>query len=305
MFHCGLIVLLGLSIQPLPKPSLNFSELGGGLVLKTSATRPELFDGEDGETAYGSTVDIVDSTEEPMSDLLSMLPDEPVAPPVAAETAVETSTMNAPTVANQAVGNSDAGQFRQVAGQRGAGGDGYATVSVFGVQGKGNKFVYLFDRSSSMDGAPLAAAKRQLIQSLQSMDTVHQFHVIFFNTKTQPLDITGGGRRIAFATDRNKKLAEKFVNGIMADGGTDRITALKQAISFAPDVIFFLTDADDPMSPGELAEVARDNERMQAAISVIEFGRRQQPMPNNFLSELAKQTGGQYGYVNTMTLSNK
>ena len=32
----------------------------------------------------------------------------------------------------------------------GRGGDGYAKISVFGVQGEGNKFVYLFDRSSSM-----------------------------------------------------------------------------------------------------------------------------------------------------------
>ena len=126
---------------------------------------------------------------------------------------------------------------------------------------------------------------------------------VFFNTKTQTFDITGGGRRTAFATDRNKQLAAKFVGGITADGGTDRLTALKDAIAFAPDVIFFLTDADDPMSPGELAEIARDNRRAQAAICVIEFGRRQSPSPGNFLTELAKQSGGQYGYVNTAMLS--
>ena len=111
---------------------------------------------------------------------------------------------------------------------------------------------------------PLAAAKRQLIESLQSLESVHQFHIIFFNTQTQSFDITGGGRRIAFATDRNKQLAANFVGGITADGGTDRLAALREAIGFSPDVIFFLTDADDPMSASELAEIARANRRSRS-----------------------------------------
>jgi Ca-activated chloride channel family protein len=115
--------------------------------------------------------------------------------------------------------------------------------------------------------------------------------------------MTGAGRRIPYATERNKQLAAKFVGGITADGGTDRLTALKRAISFAPDVIFFLTDADDPMSPRELDEIARDNRRARSAICTIEFGRRQSPSPGSFLAELARQSGGQYGYVNTATLS--
>ena len=40
------------------------------------------------------------------------------------------------------------------------GSSNYAQVSVFGVEGKGNKFVYVFDRSASMEGPPLAAAKK-------------------------------------------------------------------------------------------------------------------------------------------------
>ena len=78
-----------------------------------------------------------------------------------------------------------------------------------------------------------AAGRRQAatLESLASLESVHQFHIIFFNTKTQSFDITGGGRRIAFATDRNKQLAANFVGGITADGGTDRLTALREAIA--------------------------------------------------------------------------
>jgi Mg-chelatase subunit ChlD len=182
------------------------------------------------------------------------------------------------------------------------GSSNYAQVSVFGVEGKGNKFVYVFDRSASMEGPPLAAAKKQLLQSLQSLDSIHQFHIIFFNTKRQSFDISGGGRRIAFATDRNKKLASNFVGGITADGGTDRFAALRDAIAISPDVVFFLTDADDPMSPTELAEIQRVNRNIQAAICVIEFGRKPDPVPNNFLARMAQESGGQYGYVDTTKL---
>jgi hypothetical protein len=183
-----------------------------------------------------------------------------------------------------------------------SGTSGYGQTSVFGVQGKGSKFIYVFDRSASMEGRPLAAAKNQLLQSLQSLETVHQFHIIFFNTKTQSFDISGGGHRIAFASDRNKKLAANFVGGITADGGTDRMNALREALNFAPDVIFFLTDADDPMSASEMAELARANRKAQASICVIEFGKKPVPTPNNFLARLARDNGGQYGYVDTTKL---
>lgn len=186
--------------------------------------------------------------------------------------------------------------------QGGSGTGNYAQTSVFGVPGKGSKFIYVFDRSASMEGRPLAAAKQQLVQSVQSLDTVNQFHIIFFNTTTQSFDLTGGSRRIAFASDRNKKLAANFVGGITADGGTDRMYALKEALNFAPDVIFFLTDADDAMSPSEMAELARINQKVQASICVIEFGKGPPTNPNDFLARLAHDNRGQYGYVDTTKL---
>jgi hypothetical protein len=254
-----------------------------------------LYEGEE-------TTDAAAAEQSPPTDIIAALPNEAVSADFGEEKPQE-PTPGAGQPAGS--GQPNAAQFIQGGGgRRGSpGGGGEANVSVFGVQGTGTKFVYLFDRSSSMEGAPLAAAKRQLLESLASLESIHQFHVIFFNTKTQSFDITGGGRRIAFATDRNKQLAANFVGGITADGGTDRLTALREAITFAPDVIFFLTDADDPMTTSELAEIRQANRRAQAAICAIEFGRRQSPSPENFLIQLARESGGQYGYVNTSALT--
>jgi hypothetical protein len=181
-------------------------------------------------------------------------------------------------------------------------GDRYAKVNVFGVEGTGNKFIYLFDRSASMDGAPLANAKRQLIESLKSLDEIHQFHIIFFNHRLQSFTATSGGPRISFATDRNKKLASGFLGRVKADGGTDRFLALKHALALHPDTIFFLSDADDPMSDSEMAKLARINENVGAAICVIEFGQGPDKPERNFLTELASQSGGKYGYVDVTKL---
>lgn len=179
---------------------------------------------------------------------------------------------------------------------------GQARVSVFGVAGEGHKFVYAFDRSVSMTGAPLAAAKQQLLESLQSLGATHQFQILFFNHRLTAFDLTAGRNRIAFANDQTREAARRFVDTIAADGGTDRYQALRRALAMEPDVVFFLTDADDAMTGGELARIESQNARVGATICSIEFGRGPSTGKDNFLKELARRTGGQYGYVDTTRL---
>ena len=294
-FHFSMMVLLGLAVQKAPRGAAEEQGRSAGIVLKRASADGDLYEGEEQATESQAA----STATEP--DIVSALPSETAG----AEFGKDLPKLPTAGATASAGGDQpDAGQFTSGGGRRGSpGGGGDARVSVFGVEGTGTKFVYLFDRSSSMEGPPLAAAKRQLVESLKSLESVHQFHIIFFNTNTQSFDITAGGRRIAFASDRNKQLAANFVGGITADGGTDRLVALREAISFSPDVIFFLTDADDPMSASELAEIARANRRSRSAICVIEFGRRATPPGSNFLTELARQTGGQYGYVNAARLT--
>ncbi len=304
--HSATIALLGVAIQPSPRGAADAPFGSMGIVLHRAGARGTQVDDQDGN----QTAAIADVPVPP--DLLAAANDANESataetnddPPISPKSAAGSAGSAAKATAKQIKPSGKASARPATSGNRfgSPGGSGYAQVSVFGVQGKGTKFIYVFDRSASMEGPPLAAAKKQLLESLKSLDSVHQFHIIFFNTKTQAFDISGGGHRIAFASDRNKKLAANFVGGITADGGTDRMLALREAINFAPDVVFFLTDADDPMSPSELAEIVRVNRKVQAAICVIEFGRNPAPVPNNFLARLAHDSGGQYGYVNTMTL---
>jgi hypothetical protein len=175
-------------------------------------------------------------------------------------------------------------------------------TQIFGVRSRGARFVYVFDRSASMEGGLLSAAKRELIASLHQLDSRHQFQIIFYNDQPQIMPaIHGNGQRMAFADDPGKRLAADFTGGVFADGGTNHLQALAMALSLKPDVIFFLTDAEEPqMRPEELAAVRRLNRGTQ--INTIEFGSGDQNPVINFLQLLAAENGGQHAYVNVRHL---
>jgi hypothetical protein len=181
---------------------------------------------------------------------------------------------------------------------------GYARTGVFGVEGQGYKFVYVFDRSGSMGGhggAPLAAAQAQLISSLRNLGQTHQFQIIFYNERPLVFNLAGAPGRLVFGTDANKYQAARFVESIIADGATEHEDALALALRMAPDVIFFLTDADEPrLNSRQLAHIARLNKG--TSINAIEFGFGAQESAENFLVRLARENGGKHVYVDVSTL---
>jgi len=192
-------------------------------------------------------------------------------------------------------------------GGRGVGSGGglgrKARTGVFGIEDEGYKFTYVFDRSASMEWRnALDAAKAELIASLQSLEKTHQFQIIFYNQNPQLFNPTGKPGRMFFATERNKALAAKFVAGITAAGSTDHERALLTAINTQPDVIFFLTDADEntPITFGQLEKIKRRARGI--TIHAIQFGEQADFHPNNYLVQVARQNGGKHAYVDISRL---
>jgi hypothetical protein len=178
---------------------------------------------------------------------------------------------------------------------------GRVTTEVFGVKGTGSKFVYVFDRSKSMEGygsRPLLAARQALLRSLQSLTDKHQFQIMFYNEGLQmfkPDQLSD----LHFATEELKVAATRFVNGVRGDGGTDHLNALKQALLLRPDVIFFLTDAEGGFSPAELRELGQLN-RSSTVINAVEFGEVRGR--DHSLEALTRENGGQYIFKDIRTL---
>ncbi len=297
MIHSLIFLLLVVAFQPLPQRGAAEEESAQvGIVLRRADAEGDPYQGEDAAPSPIETPAVADQAA-----LEAALPPASAAP---AAQFLPKRPGAGPQAATAGELTGDAQQMtRGGAGPRRAAQGGQAVVQVFGVEGVGTKFVYAFDRSVSMgEFGRLTAAKKQLIESLTALESIHQFQIIFFNGRTTTPDLSGGQNRIAFATEQNKRLAERFVQGVLPDGGTDRYVALRNALAFNPDVVFFLTDSDDPMSIAELQRIETRNRRIGATICTIEFGSGPEHGRHNFLKQLATMTGGQYGYIDTTRL---
>lgn len=199
--------------------------------------------------------------------------------------------------ANSATGASG---FTQGPAQSNRVSGGKARTKLYGLSGEGYKFVYVFDRSASMGNGPLSplnSAKNELLASIETLGETHQFQIIFYNEHATMFPLAGAHGRLVFGNEPNKKSAERFVRGIIADGGTSHEEALEMALSMYPDVIYFLTDADQPaLSPNRLFQIQRRNGG-RTSINTIEFGLGPGGQRDNFLVQLARENGGAYAYI--------
>jgi hypothetical protein len=185
--------------------------------------------------------------------------------------------------------------------------EGKARVTLFGIEGEGSRIVFLLDRSASMGGPgakALRAAKAELIAALDALGRMHQFNIVVYNERPAVFNPTGDPGRILFATDRNKEEAVKFIESITPYDGTRHDDAVKTAIKMAPDVIFWLTDADDPkLGPNQQERI----NAMAAGITIntIEFGTGPQTDAGNFLVKIARANGGKHAYVDVSKLPER
>jgi hypothetical protein len=165
------------------------------------------------------------------------------------------------------------------------------------IESEGHSFVFIIDRSASMSqSGRLAAAKAQLLAALKKLDKTNQFQIIFYNDKMEVF--RPHGTRAFLADEPTKRLAERFVGGITADGSSEGFSrALITAVDYGPDVIYFLTDAEDiVLSDAQLAGLSRSNRG--GTIHAIKFGEgAEERIP--WMVKLAGHNGGKYLYVDT------
>jgi hypothetical protein len=176
--------------------------------------------------------------------------------------------------------------------------DSRGYTSFFGIEARGQRFAYVLDRSGSMGepaNKPLRAAKAELLESLERLDGLQQFFLIFYNEDVR--QFVPGPRARHFADDANKTAARRFVDSVQAQGGTRHFEALQRAINLRPDVIFLLTDGEqkDDLSADELTRLSRLNGGL-SQIHVIQFAGA--AYAGNSLVQLANENRGQHNYKN-------
>ncbi|MFH1266381.1 MAG: hypothetical protein ABIK89_11700 [Planctomycetota bacterium] len=299
VLHAVVLLALGLTLRLTPQRGVTAERTAEvGIALKHQEGDRETYQTEPDAGGGNSAASAGRGSGASLSDFLSDQP--PLDPTASLPSALD---LIGPSALG-AEGVPSAGGLAQGPGRRPGSIGGKARATVFGITAEGWKFAYVFDRSDSMgwhDRRPLKKAKEELLASLDSLEDVHQFQIIFYNQEPAVFNPSGQQHKLAFATEQNKRNAERFIGGITAGGGTNHMAALQRAITLQPDVIFFLTAADDPaLSAGQLYDLNR--RAAGITIHTIEFGLGSQRDPNNFLAKLARQNGGQHVYVDVSKL---
>lgn len=274
----GLTVLFG---DRAPGPSPAAVHLGGSLILA----------GDDGETYLLATSDGEESSA-------------PLAPAAMPPAPVEEPTVSSPPQAivgpPASIGSSPASLPGAPApGGSGPAGEGQragagATTHFFGVEARGTSVVYLIDCSASMGlNRRLAAARRELLTSLLRLPPTARFQVIVYHSHAAPL-LPARPDWLAPTPETLRQVAEA-VRTLNAEGKTEHTPALRRALALQPDVLFFLTDADDLTA--EQLRLATLLARGKTAIHTLELNRSNRARPEMPMQVLARTTGGVYRAV--------
>lgn len=297
--HTLLLLALGLMVRVTHRGAGLELARGGGIVLARNVDGAEEYFGE-GDVASEEALD------SPSQSAASALP-TPQEMPLDVTGALPSAALAS---AGTDLGDALPSASGLTGGMRPSGGQvsgNQAKTSIFGAEGVGTKFAYVFDRSASMNGyqgRPLRAAKAELIASLQDLDKIHQFQIIFYNEHPTVFNPSQSqSPSMLFGDEPTKRLAQNFVRGVIAAGSTRHLEAIEMALGTQPDVIFFLTDANEPqLTSSQLESIRRYNRRVGATIHAIEFGAGPNQGGLNFLRRLAEQNGGSYVYVDVTRL---
>jgi len=162
-------------------------------------------------------------------------------------------------------------------------------ASFFGQTGRGSRFVYIIDRSGSMDGDGFDAARFELIKSIRGLGEHERFYVIFYDSKAKPMPATG----LVVASEKNRQRYIEWVRSVSVGGGTDPTQALTLALTkLKPDTIWLLSDGS--FSAGVTATIQRLNPRAKVQINTIAFHHRG---GETLLRIIADENDGDYRYV--------
>jgi hypothetical protein len=168
------------------------------------------------------------------------------------------------------------------------------TGSLFPLPATASSVVYVLDRSVSMGvNNKLDAACQELLASLRRLPPTTRFQIITYNTSAETLIID---RRIDLLPPEPAILAQvaRFLDTLTATGKTNHANALRRGLLLHPEVLYFVTDADD-LKLEEVANITNCNRG--TAIHTLELTRRPTPLPDSPLAELARNNHGTYRHV--------
>ena len=175
-------------------------------------------------------------------------------------------------------------------------------------QGQGKNFVFIIDRSESMDqDSRLTAAKQALASTLENMKDDENYFIYFFSDET--LAMQGG--QLLSATTGNISNTGRWVNDMTPKGLTDPRDALKHAFTqLNPSTVWLLSDGKFTSVkrlkrgskvrlvglPSVLKVIRSLNKEGQVRINTIGFAAQEDEVDAS-LKSIAEENGGSYSFI--------
>jgi hypothetical protein len=161
---------------------------------------------------------------------------------------------------------------------------------LFPVPAEARSVVYVLDSSGSMgQQGRLFLAEQEVVRSVGRLSAAVRFQIIAYNRQMKFLVGSGGLQ----SADRDRLTEIKGrLNQLVPEGGTDHFQALRQAVLLRPEVIFFLTDADD-LKPEDVRALTQLNQG-KSAIHVVELNLANRDRVDLPMHRLARENRGKY-----------
>ena len=164
-------------------------------------------------------------------------------------------------------------------------------VSFFGTRSKGKRFVFVIDKSGSMNSqGRLGKAKRELIATLRSLNPDTRFMVYFFDHVAEPMPVTA----MMAATPGNIAWAARWIEGRVVGGSTDPRDALRFTFNLKPDTVWLLTDGQFTDEDEVLSQIREANPQDAIRINTVAF---KDKSGEAVLKQIAAENDGSYRFV--------
>jgi len=171
-------------------------------------------------------------------------------------------------------------------------------VSYYGLPLFAKRVVFVLDISASMQGDRLAAAKRELANTISQLPADRQFGLVVYNHR-----VNVWRRELVPAAAGAKQEALQYVAYLRAVGSTATYDALEAALNFDVEAVYFVSDGQPTdgkiVEPAEiLAALRQVNQTRRVAIYVIGIAPGEAGNPfDTFLKQIAEDSSALYRRV--------
>lgn len=118
-------------------------------------------------------------------------------------------------------------------------------ATFFGARAYGNRFVFVIDASTSMDGYRWNRAVGELLRSIGRMADGTEFFIIAFHYEPIPIDLSRTTTRTFLVKGKSSVvICRKWLRSLTLAPQTMPATSLQLAMEFNPDAIFLLSDGE-------------------------------------------------------------